>query len=107
MEEALELVGANDTKQRMASVERLHLHRHRTPTSGHHHRTPTYIDCLHLKKTDCSKMHLEDPMEVENDICRKENEPSLDYADKVEQLKELSKQPDIYERLNALDWRDS
>nr|GMD16353.1 DNA replication licensing factor MCM4 [Ipomoea batatas] len=59
----------------------------------------TYIDCLHLKKTDRSRMHLEDPMEVENGICRNENEPSLDSADKVEQLKELSKQPDIYERL--------
>ncbi|XP_031099337.1 DNA replication licensing factor MCM4 [Ipomoea triloba] len=59
----------------------------------------TYIDCLHLKTTDRSRMHLEDPMEVENGICRNENEPSLDSADKVEQLKELSKQPDIYERL--------
>nr|GMC63191.1 DNA replication licensing factor MCM4 [Ipomoea batatas] len=60
---------------------------------------PTYIDCLHLKKSDRSRMHLEDPMEVENGICRNENEPSRDSTDKVEQLKELSKQPDIYERL--------
>ncbi|KAL2231642.1 UNVERIFIED_CONTAM: DNA replication licensing factor MCM4 [Sesamum indicum] len=58
----------------------------------------TYIDCLHLKKTDKSRMHVEDPMETENGPSRNENESTLD-EDKVEQLKELSKQPDIYERL--------
>nr|GMD88114.1 CLIP-associated protein-like isoform X3 [Ipomoea batatas]GME19831.1 CLIP-associated protein-like isoform X3 [Ipomoea batatas] len=51
MEEALELVGANDTKQRMAGVERLHLHRHRTPTGGHHHRT-SFIANLRLNALD-------------------------------------------------------
>ncbi|KAK4424115.1 DNA replication licensing factor MCM4 [Sesamum alatum] len=58
----------------------------------------TYIDCLHLKNTDKSRMHVEDPMETDNGASRNDNESTLD-EDKVEQLKELSKQPDIYERL--------
>ncbi|KAL0376177.1 UNVERIFIED_CONTAM: DNA replication licensing factor MCM4 [Sesamum calycinum] len=48
--------------------------------------------------TDKSRMHVEDPMETENGASRNDNESTLD-EDKVEQLKELSKQPDIYERL--------
>nr|GMD59088.1 topless-related protein 4-like isoform X1 [Ipomoea batatas]GMD59089.1 topless-related protein 4-like isoform X1 [Ipomoea batatas] len=48
MEEALELVGANDTKESVAGVERLHLHRHRTPASGHHHRTPVIANLRSL-----------------------------------------------------------
>ncbi|KAL0454144.1 UNVERIFIED_CONTAM: DNA replication licensing factor MCM4 [Sesamum latifolium] len=58
----------------------------------------TYIDCLHLKKTDKSRMHVEDQMETENGASKNNNESTLD-EDKVVQLKELSKQPDIYERL--------
>ncbi|XP_016473623.1 DNA replication licensing factor MCM4 [Nicotiana tabacum] len=57
----------------------------------------TYIDCLHLKKTDKSRMNAEDPMEIENGVVG--NDDSLGYEEKVEKLKELSKQPDIYERL--------
>lgn len=59
----------------------------------------TYIDCLHLKKTDKSRMQAEDPMEVENGSGRNEEDTPLGYEDKVAQLKELSKQPDIYDRL--------
>ncbi|KAI3448007.1 hypothetical protein Pfo_004672 [Paulownia fortunei] len=59
----------------------------------------TYIDCLHLKTTDKSRMYVEDPMVTENRSSRNDNEPTLDHEDKVEQLKELSRQPDIYERL--------
>ncbi|XP_021286254.1 DNA replication licensing factor MCM4 [Herrania umbratica] len=60
----------------------------------------TYIDCLHIKKTDKSRMMAEDPMEVDNgsQSQRIEDDVQLD-EDKVEELKELSKQPDIYERL--------
>ncbi|KAL3515124.1 hypothetical protein ACH5RR_022026 [Cinchona calisaya] len=58
----------------------------------------TYIDCLHLKKTDKSRMQAEDPMETENSSARSDEE-TLDHEDKVEKLKELSRQPDIYERL--------
>ncbi|KAL0412456.1 UNVERIFIED_CONTAM: DNA replication licensing factor MCM4 [Sesamum radiatum] len=61
-------------------------------------RVETYIDCLHLKKTYKSRMHVEDQMETENGASKNDNESTLD-EDKVEQLKELSKQPDIYERL--------
>ncbi|CAI9781958.1 unnamed protein product [Fraxinus pennsylvanica] len=59
----------------------------------------TYIDCLHLKKTDKSRMDVEDPMETEDGASRNDNDSSVDYEDKVELLKELSKQPDIYTRL--------
>lgn len=60
----------------------------------------TYIDCLHIKKTDKSRMQTDDAMEVENSLdSRSEEDVSHNYEDKVEQLKELSKQPDIYERL--------
>ncbi|XP_074335653.1 DNA replication licensing factor MCM4 [Apium graveolens] len=59
----------------------------------------TYIDCLHLKKTDKSRMNAEDPMEVENGSSTNDEDVPNNYEDKVEQLKELSRQPDIYERL--------
>ncbi|XP_075493122.1 DNA replication licensing factor MCM4-like [Primulina tabacum] len=59
----------------------------------------TYIDCLHVKKTNKSRVDVEDPMETENGVSGKDNEPVIDFQDKVEQLKELSRQPDIYERL--------
>ncbi|CAI9103741.1 OLC1v1002279C1 [Oldenlandia corymbosa var. corymbosa] len=57
----------------------------------------TYIDCLHLKKTDKSRVNAEDLMEAENDTNR--DDETVDYEDKIEKLKELSRQPDIYERL--------
>ncbi|XP_039126298.1 DNA replication licensing factor MCM4 [Dioscorea cayenensis subsp. rotundata] len=62
----------------------------------------TYIDCLHLKKTDKSRLHIEDPMECDDNSSTKRTaseDDSLDYEDKVEKLKELAKQPDIYDRL--------
>ncbi|XP_058079243.1 DNA replication licensing factor MCM4 [Magnolia sinica] len=65
----------------------------------------TYIDCLHLKKTDKSRMQAEDPMEQDDGTqmssskgAKHEDMPP-EYQEKVEQLKELSRQPDIYERL--------
>ncbi|KAJ4967870.1 hypothetical protein NE237_014571 [Protea cynaroides] len=59
----------------------------------------TYVDCLHLKKTDKSRMRAEDPMDIDNDSCNNDDNLPLDYEKKVEQLKELAKQPDIYDRL--------
>ncbi|KAF8377891.1 hypothetical protein HHK36_031279 [Tetracentron sinense] len=59
----------------------------------------TYIDCLHLKKTDKSRMQAEDPMELENGSSNREEDASREYLEKVEKLKELAKQPDIYDRL--------
>ncbi|XP_077226022.1 minichromosome maintenance (MCM2/3/5) family protein isoform X2 [Tasmannia lanceolata] len=59
----------------------------------------TYIDCLHLKKTDKSRMQAEDLMENEDGANGAENDGPTDFEDKVEQLKELSKLPDIYDRL--------
>ncbi|XP_030944399.1 DNA replication licensing factor MCM4 [Quercus lobata] len=59
----------------------------------------TYIDCLHIKKTDKSRMLAEDPtMDVDNPTGRNVEDISFD-EEKVEQLKELSKLPDIYDRL--------
>ncbi|ONK69860.1 uncharacterized protein A4U43_C05F27540 [Asparagus officinalis] len=75
---------------------------------GPAHRTvkslfKTYIDCLHLKKTDKSRMHIEDPMECDNNNSSTTringDDESPEYRDKVEKLKELSKLPDIYDRL--------
>ncbi|XP_042506846.1 DNA replication licensing factor MCM4 [Macadamia integrifolia] len=71
---------------------------------GSAHRTvkslfKTYVDCLHLKKTDKSRMRAEDPMDIDNGSCNNDDDFPLDYEQKVEQLKELAKQPDIYDRL--------
>ncbi|XP_061340618.1 DNA replication licensing factor MCM4 [Gastrolobium bilobum] len=57
----------------------------------------TYIDCLHIKKADKSRMLVEDAMEVDNG--NRKNEEVFFDEEKVAQLKELSKQPDIYEKL--------
>ncbi|KAI0522835.1 hypothetical protein KFK09_005220 [Dendrobium nobile] len=60
----------------------------------------TYIDCLHLKKTDKSRLHLDDPMDSSNNSSGVDiAEDSPEYQDKVDKLKELSKLPDIYDRL--------
>ncbi|KAM7263354.1 hypothetical protein ACFE04_001037 [Oxalis oulophora] len=58
----------------------------------------TYIDCLHVKKTDKSRMVADDPMEVDDAPSRVEEDFQFD-EEKIQQLKELSKLPDIYERL--------
>ncbi|XP_041998995.1 DNA replication licensing factor MCM4-like [Salvia splendens] len=59
----------------------------------------TYIDCLHLKTTDKSRMDVQDPMETENEASTGDDDSTQKSEISVEQLKELSKQPDIYERL--------
>nr|CAD1823702.1 unnamed protein product [Ananas comosus var. bracteatus] len=64
----------------------------------------TYIDCLHLKKTDKSRLHIEDTMECNNNSSsthKAGDDEMPDYQDKVEKLKELSKLPDIYDRLTG------
>ncbi|KAI5388451.1 hypothetical protein KIW84_074223 [Lathyrus oleraceus] len=58
----------------------------------------TYIDCLHIKKTSKSRMLVEDAMEADSGQGRNAEEVIFS-EEKVAQLKELSKQPDIYERL--------
>ncbi|KAK9942685.1 hypothetical protein M0R45_008338 [Rubus argutus] len=58
----------------------------------------TYIDCLHIKKSDKSRMLAEEQTEVENSLGGNSDEILFDEK-KVEQLKELAKQPDIYDRL--------
>ncbi|KAF5745427.1 DNA replication licensing factor MCM4-like [Tripterygium wilfordii] len=58
----------------------------------------TYIDCLHIMKTDKSRMLVDNSMELDNGSRRVEEDILFD-EDKVAQLKELSKQPDIYDRL--------
>ncbi|XP_057779997.1 DNA replication licensing factor MCM4-like [Salvia miltiorrhiza] len=59
----------------------------------------TYIDCLHLKTTDKSRMDVQDPMETENGASQGDDDSTQKYEINVEQLKELSRQPDIYEKL--------
>uniref|UniRef100_A0A6N2L4R5 DNA replication licensing factor MCM4 n=1 Tax=Salix viminalis TaxID=40686 RepID=A0A6N2L4R5_SALVM len=60
----------------------------------------TYVDCLHIKKTDTSRMSAEDPMEVDNCNGSRRIEEDFQFDEaKIQQLKELSKQPDIYDRL--------
>ncbi|KAL1060752.1 hypothetical protein V6Z11_1Z072600 [Gossypium hirsutum] len=56
------------------------------------HRLPSH------KKTDKSRMTAEDPMEVDKGSQRVDDDVQFD-EDKVEELKELSNQPDLYERL--------
>ncbi|KAI4375689.1 hypothetical protein MLD38_013530 [Melastoma candidum] len=58
----------------------------------------TFIDCLHIKKTSKSRMQTDDPVEVDNGFNRIEEDGTFDEA-MVKKLKELSKQPDIYDRL--------
>ncbi|XP_035837799.1 DNA replication licensing factor MCM4 isoform X2 [Helianthus annuus] len=56
----------------------------------------TYIDCLHIKKTDKSRM---DPTETEQSPSQDDQGTPMDYEEQVEKLKELSKRSDIYELL--------
>ncbi|XP_019448467.1 PREDICTED: DNA replication licensing factor MCM4-like [Lupinus angustifolius] len=58
----------------------------------------TYIDCLHIKKNDKSRMLIDDAMEVDSGMGRNSEEVFFG-EETVAQLKELSRQPDIYERL--------
>lgn len=61
----------------------------------------TYIDCLHIKKTDKSRLHVEDPMQCDDSYASKSvGETEVpEYQTKIAQLKELAKLPDIYDRL--------
>ncbi|WOL18371.1 DNA replication licensing factor MCM4 [Canna indica] len=61
----------------------------------------TYIDCLHLKKTDKNRLHIDDAMDCDNNAStgRTVEDETPDYQDKVDKIKELSKLPDIYDRL--------
>ncbi|KAJ6906206.1 hypothetical protein NC652_023837 [Populus alba x Populus x berolinensis] len=60
----------------------------------------TYVDCLHIKKTDKSRMLAEDPMEVDNGNASRRIEEDFHFDEaKIEQLKKLSRLPDIYDRL--------
>ncbi|KAI3805709.1 hypothetical protein L1987_28327 [Smallanthus sonchifolius] len=56
----------------------------------------TYIDCLHIKKTDKSRMNVEDPMETEQSSTQ---ETPMDHEEQVEKLKKLSERSDIYDVL--------
>ncbi|XP_020595699.1 DNA replication licensing factor MCM4 isoform X1 [Phalaenopsis equestris] len=60
----------------------------------------TYIDCLHLKMTDKSRLHVDDPMECSNNSSGVDTaEVSQEFQDKIDKLKVLSKLPDIYDTL--------
>ncbi|XP_074589393.1 DNA replication licensing factor MCM4 [Curcuma longa] len=60
----------------------------------------TYIDCLHIKKTDKSRLLLADQMDCDNSTTNKiVEDENADYQDKIDKIKELSKLPDIYDRL--------
>ena len=55
----------------------------------------TYIDVIHFLKTDSKRLHGRDN---EEDV-ESEGHKSLFTAERIEQLKHLSRTPDIYERL--------
>lgn len=61
----------------------------------------TYVDCLHIKKTDKSRLLLADQMDCDNSTStnRTVEDENPDYQDKIDKIKELSKLPDIYDRL--------
>lgn len=42
----------------------------------------TYIDCLHIKKTDKSRLHVEDTMDIDNSNASKSTEEDF-LSDKV------------------------
>ncbi|XP_026427555.1 DNA replication licensing factor MCM4-like [Papaver somniferum] len=51
----------------------------------------TYIDCLHIKKTDKSRMQAEDQIEHLNASDNMNEDVPADFQGKIEQLKELAK----------------
>ncbi|KAH7426637.1 hypothetical protein KP509_10G009500 [Ceratopteris richardii] len=64
----------------------------------------TYIDCLHLKKSDKGRLQAEDPLErdIQSDNYASFHEGDispLEQEEQIQKLKALSKLPDIYERL--------
>ncbi|CAE5984657.1 unnamed protein product [Arabidopsis arenosa] len=79
-------------------IEVTGIYRAMTVRVGPAHRT-TYIDCLHIKKASKLRMSAEDPMDVDNSLRRVDEDVELD-EEKLRKFQELSKQPDIYERLS-------
>lgn len=55
----------------------------------------TYIDVIHFLKTDTKRLRGRD----EEEDVESEGHKSLFTAERIEQLKQLSRTPDIYERL--------
>ncbi|KAF2616050.1 hypothetical protein F2Q70_00010566 [Brassica cretica] len=78
-------------------IEVTGIYRAMTVRVGPAHRT-TYIDCLHIKKASKTRMAAEDPMDVDNSLRRVDEDVELD-EEKLKKFEELSKQPDIYEKL--------
>ncbi|EFJ16648.1 hypothetical protein SELMODRAFT_445155 [Selaginella moellendorffii] len=60
----------------------------------------TYIDCLHVKKADKSRMQMHGGVEFDNNeiFLETDTSPAV-YEAKINKLKELSKLPDIYQKL--------
>ncbi|CAG7883293.1 unnamed protein product [Brassica rapa] len=87
-------------------IEVTGIYRAMTVRVGPAHRTvksvfkalQTYIDCLHIKKAIKTRMAAEDPMDVDNSLRRVDEDVELD-EEKLKKFEELSKQPDIYEKL--------
>lgn len=84
-------------------IEVTGIYRAMTVRVGPAHRTvksvfKTYIDCLHIKKASKTRMAAEDPMDVDNSLRRVDEDVELD-EEKLKKFEELSKQPDIYEKL--------
>ncbi|VVA99279.1 unnamed protein product [Arabis nemorensis] len=85
-------------------IEVTGIYRAMTVRVGPAHRTvksvfKTYIDCLHIKKASKTRMSAEDPMDVDNSLRRVDEDVELD-EEKLRKFQELSKLPDIYERLS-------
>ncbi|KFK40061.1 hypothetical protein AALP_AA3G325200 [Arabis alpina] len=85
-------------------IEVTGIYRAMTVRVGPAHRTvksvfKTYIDCLHIKKASKTRMAAEDPMDVDNSLRRVDEDVELD-EEKLRKFEELSKLPDIYERLS-------
>ncbi|KAI3754135.1 hypothetical protein L1987_53913 [Smallanthus sonchifolius] len=60
----------------------------------------TYIDCLHIKKMDKSRMNVESPMETEQKSSTKDDQGTpMDHEEQVEKLIKLSERSDIYDLL--------
>ncbi len=56
----------------------------------------TYIDVIHFRKTDSKRLRGREEEDGDDDGVQRQSFP----AERVEQLKQLSQTPDIYERLS-------
>ena len=59
----------------------------------------TFIDVIHFRKTDTSKLRGREGEELEEDEAEREGFGKAFSAERKEQLHFLSRMPDIYERL--------